>query len=82
MSTDFQHLLGIRDLHREICRDDRLDEIVVTRLRDKVLAALREAVDDLQKVDCARKPGLAARVDSELASLRAIVEVFSSGRDA
>jgi hypothetical protein len=81
MSVDFQCLLAIRDQRRAACSSPEIDAIIIAELKGRMLTALRTAIDQLETIDCARKPGVAARVDAELEWIRAIVKVFSSGRD-
>ena len=81
MNTDLEYLLAIRDQRRAAAPDEHVDAIVIDRLKNQMVSTLRQAIDELEKVDCAQKPGLAARVDSELAWLRAAIESFG-GPDA
>ena len=76
MTEDFQTLLSRRDLRRAGAPDEKVDEIVITKLQTQMVSVLRQAIDELEAVDCAQKPGLAARVNSELAWLRATIQTF------
>ena len=55
--VDFQHLLRLRDERRAACPDERIDAIVFTELKGKMLTALRHAIDELGKIECERHAG-------------------------
>jgi hypothetical protein len=74
--TDFQTLLQLRDERRAAVDDARLDAIM-SELKADFVSAIRTAADALNQIDCAGKPGLAGRIDSELAWLRAVGAVFA-----
>jgi hypothetical protein len=77
MSEDFQTLLQRRDERRAAAPDEQVDSIVVDRFKNQMVCTLRRAIDELETVDCAQKPGLAARVDAELAWIRAVITAFA-----
>ena len=80
-AADLQRLLRLRDERRAACPDPRIDAIVIAELKGKMLTALRQAIDELGKIECEHHPALSARVDPELAWIRAAIETFG-GPDA
>jgi hypothetical protein len=79
--VDSQHLLRLRDERRAGCPDPRIDAIVIAELKGKMLTALRQAIDELGRIECEHHPALSARVDSELAWIREVIAFFA-GPDA
>ena len=74
--SDFQRLLAIRDQRRAAAPDERVDAIVIDRLKDKMVSALRHAIDQLGLIDCSKNPALSGRIDAELAWIRVAIETF------
>jgi hypothetical protein len=81
VNADFQHLLALRDARCAGCSSPEIDAIVITELKDRMLTALRTAIDQLEKIDCSQKPSLAARVNAELEWIHAVIAAFA-GPDA
>lgn len=66
----------IRDERRAAAPDERVDAIVIDRLKDKMMSALRHAIDELGRIDCSKNPALSGRLDAELAWIGAAIETF------
>ena len=77
MSVDFQHLLTLRDQRRAAAPDAQVDAIVIVDLKGKLVSALRQAIDELGKIECEHQPALSARIDSKLAWIREVIAFFA-----
>ena len=74
---DFQHLLQLRDERREAVPDPRIDAIVA-QVKTELVASLRKAIGELNRIDCERRPALSARVSSEIEWIEAVRRVFGA----
>jgi hypothetical protein len=60
MTPDLQRLLAIRDQRRAAAPNELVDTIVVDRLKNQMVSTLRQAIDELSRIDCRQRPALAA----------------------
>lgn len=75
-AIDFERVLAIHDERRAAAQDERVDAIVIDRLKGQRVSALRHAIDELGRIDCSKNPALSGRIDAELAWIRAAIETF------
>jgi hypothetical protein len=78
MTVDFQTLLALRDERRAAASDERVDAIVITELKAELVTALRKATEKLNRIDCDKRPALAARVAAELQWIEVATRVFGA----
>ena len=67
--SDFQRVLADPRLASGAAAPDEraFDAIVIDRLKDKMMSALRPAIDQLGRIDCSKNPALSGRIYAELA---------------